>query len=177
MKKILIIEDDQVVANVYRNKLTVEGYRAETAADGETGLKLLRTFKPQIVILDLMLPGISGVDVIKEIRKDIEFSKVPTVVFSNTYLTNLIQEAWRAGASKCLSKSNCSPKDFIEVVRLSVGTSGLMVPAALTAEAPAKPAVAPPATPAQTDAEFQDDLRKTFIESLPGTLYTLRSAL
>jgi DNA-binding response OmpR family regulator len=87
MKKILLIEDDQIVANVYRNKLAVEGYQTETAADGETGLKLLRTMKPHMVILDLMLPGISGVDVIKEIRKDEEFAKLPTVVFSNTYLT------------------------------------------------------------------------------------------
>src|SRR5580698_4076912 len=167
MKKILIIEDDQVVANVYRNKLTVEGYRAETAADGETGLKLLRTFKPQIVILDLMLPGISGVDVIKEIRKDIEFSKVPTVVFSNTYLTNLIQEAWRAGANKCLSKSSCTPKDVIEIVRNAIGDSGAMTqqrtPNAAEVAATSKPA----ALAKENDAEFQADLRNAFIENLP----------
>ena len=60
MKKILIIEDDQIVSNVYRNKLAVEGYKAETAPDGETGLKSMRTFKPDTIILDLMLPGISG---------------------------------------------------------------------------------------------------------------------
>ena len=176
MKKILIIEDDQIVANVYRNKLTVEGYRAETAADGETGLKLLRTFKPQIVILDLMLPGISGVDVIKEIRKDIEFSKVPTVVFSNTYLTNLIQEAWRAGANKCLSKSSCTPKDIIDIVRGLIGDSGSMISQTHTATNGSaagtflKPAV-------ESDSAFQADLRTTFIEHLPSSLYSLRSVM
>ena len=176
MKKILIIEDDQVVANVYRNKLTVEGYRAETAADGETGLKLLRTFKPQIVILDLMLPGISGVEVIKEIRKDIEFSKVPTVVFSNTYLTNLIQEAWRAGANKCLSKSSCTPKDIIDIVRGLIGESGSMISQTHTATNGStagtflKPA-------AESDSAFQADLRTTFIEHLPSSLYSLRSLM
>jgi DNA-binding response OmpR family regulator len=176
MKKILIIEDDQIVANVYRNKLTVEGYRAETAADGETGLKLLRTFKPQIVILDLMLPGISGVDVIKEIRKDIEFSKVPTVVFSNTYLTNLIQEAWRAGANKCLSKSSCTPKDIIDIVRGLIGDSGSMISQTHTATNGStastflKPAV-------ESDAAFQADLRTTFIEHLPSSLYSLRNVM
>ncbi len=66
MKKILIIEDDQVVANVYRNKLAVEGYTTEVAPDGETGLKMMRTFKPELILLDLMLPGMSGVEVIKE---------------------------------------------------------------------------------------------------------------
>ena len=86
MKKILIIEDDQIVANVYRNKLAVEGYTTETAADGETGLKVLRTLKPDLIILDLMLPGISGLDVIKKVRSEPEFAKIPIIVFSNTYL-------------------------------------------------------------------------------------------
>jgi DNA-binding response OmpR family regulator len=176
MKKILIIEDDQIVANVYRNKLTVEGYRAETAADGETGLKLLRTFKPQIVILDLMLPGISGVEVIKEIRKDIEFSKVPTVVFSNTYLTNLIQEAWRAGANKCLSKSSCTPKDIIDIVRGLIGDSGSMISQTHTATNGSTAATfLKPA--AESDSAFQADLRTTFIEHLPSSLYSLRSVM
>ena len=84
MKKILLIEDDQIVANVYRNKLAVEGYKAEVAPDGESGLKVMRTFKPDLIILDLMLPGISGVDVIKEIRAETDFAKVPVIVFSNT---------------------------------------------------------------------------------------------
>ncbi len=176
MKKILIIEDDQVVANVYRNKLTVEGYLAETAADGETGLRLLRTFRPQIVILDLMLPGISGVEVIKEIRKDLEFSKIPTVVFSNTYLTNLIQEAWRAGANKCLSKSNCTPKDIIEIVRGLIGNSGTMISQTQTATngASLDKTIRPAAV---SDAEFQADLRTSFIENLPATLFSLRSVM
>ena len=106
MKNVLIIEDDQIVANVYRNKLAVEGYKAEIASDGENGLKVMRTFKPDVIILDLMLPKMSGVEVIKQIRSEDEFAKVPVIVFSNTYLTNMIQEAWKAGATKCLSKAS-----------------------------------------------------------------------
>ncbi|HUC84179.1 MAG TPA: response regulator, partial [Candidatus Acidoferrales bacterium] len=172
MKKILIIEDDQIVANVYRNKLAVEGYTTEVAGDGETGLKVMRSFKPQLILLDLMLPGISGVDVIKELRGEEETSKVPVIVFSNTYLTNLIQEAWRAGANKCLSKSSCTPKDVIEIVRNSIGDSGAM-PQRASAPAAVKPAT----LTSENDAEFQVDLRKAFIENLPGTLYSLRLVL
>ncbi|MGH7994618.1 MAG: response regulator transcription factor, partial [Limisphaerales bacterium] len=54
MKKILIIEDDQIVAHVYRNKLTAEGYQTEIAPDGENGLKTMRTLKPDLIVLDLM---------------------------------------------------------------------------------------------------------------------------
>ncbi|MEI7533810.1 MAG: response regulator [Verrucomicrobiae bacterium] len=175
MKKILIIEDDQIVANVYRNKLAVEGYKAEVAFDGESGLKVMRVFQPDLIILDLMLPTISGVEVIKEIRKEIDFIKTPIIVFSNTYLTNLIQDAWRAGANKCLSKSSCSPKDFIDVVRHTIGDSGAIpqaVPAATDPSAGKSASLS-----SENDTEFQADLRQTFIESLPSTLYALRMGM
>jgi len=183
MKKILIIEDDQIVANVYRNKLAVEGYVAEVASDGESGLKLMRTFQPQLFLIDLMLPGITGVDVIKEVRAEPEFVKTPIIVFSNTYLTNLIQEAWRAGANKCLSKSSCTPKDVIDIVRNAIGDSGAMgskaspgspVPSAVTVKPEASK---PEASKSEKDAEFQSDLRKSFIENLPATLHSLRTVL
>ena len=176
MKKILIIEDDQIVANVYRNKLAVEGYHTESAPDGETGLKVMRTFKPDTIILDLMLPGISGLDVIKQVRSEEEFAKIPIIVFSNTYLTNMIQEAWKAGATKCISKSNCSPKEVVEVVRHTIGDSGTIPKASravVGSHAPAKPIV----LHTETDSAFQADLRGTFIDSLPATLATLRASL
>jgi CheY-like chemotaxis protein len=175
MKKILIIEDDPIVANVYRNKLALEGYLAEVAMSGEIGLKLMLTFRPDLILLDLMLPEMSGVDVIKVVRSEEEFAKIPIIVFSNTYLTNLIQEAWRAGANKCLSKSNCTPKDVIEIVRNAIGDGGAMrqqKPAGepATAAAPAR------ATP-DNETEYQADLRKAFIENLAPTLNSLRAGL
>jgi CheY-like chemotaxis protein len=176
MKKILLIEDDPIVANVYRNKLAVEGYQTETAADGESGLKLLRSFQPEVIILDLMLPGVSGVDVIKQIRSELDFAKTPIVVFSNTYLTNLIQEAWRAGANKCLSKSSCTPKDMLDIVRSLVGGNGVMVPPA-PAVAVETAAIKRPELTSADDPAFQADLRTTFIDNLPVTLYAMRSTL
>jgi CheY-like chemotaxis protein len=178
MKKVLIIEDNQIVANVYRNKLAVEGYEAEITTDGESGLKVMRKFKPDVIVLDLMLPQMNGVEVIKLIRSEMEFSKVPIIVFSNTYLTNLIQEAWKAGATKCLSKANCSPTEVLDVVRHTIGESGALPQA--------QPAAAPPlveseskfAAPAPgVDDAFQAELRKTFIEGLPATLAILRTCL
>jgi len=175
MKKILIIEDDQIVANVYRNKLAVEGYQAEIAEDGEDGLKVMRTFQPHLIILDLMLPTISGVEVIKEIRNEPDFAKTPIIVFSNTYLTNLIQDAWRAGANKCLSKSSCSPKDFLDVVRHTIGDSGAMPQSNRPTSAPDPGKSGNLA--GEADATFQAELRKTFIESLPATLFALRTGM
>jgi len=175
MKKILIIEDEQIVANVYRNKLVVEGYLAEIALDGESGLKLMRTFQPDAIVLDLILPKMSGIEVINKIRGEPEFSKLPIIVLSNTYLTNLIQDAWKAGATKCVSKINCSPQDLLELMRRTIG-GGEAVPHARR-ETEGVPATKPAKAASETDAEFQAEFREIFIASLPATLTVLRAAL
>ena len=178
MKKILIIEDDQIVANIYRNKLVVDGYQAEVTLDGEGGLKLLHTFRPDAVVLDLMLPKMSGVDVIREIRSEKDFSRLPIIVFSNTYLTNLVQDAWKAGASKCVSKINCPPKELLRMVRQIVSPTGDRPPGrASDTPARAMPEVAPELSSGEADAAFQAELRKTFVASLPATLVALRGGL
>jgi DNA-binding response OmpR family regulator len=181
MKKILIIEDDQIVANIYRNKFAVEGYQVEIALDGQKGLETLRSFRPDALILDLMLPKLSGVDLIKCVRAEADFQQMPIVVFSNTYLTNMVQEAWKAGATKCLSKANCSPKQVIEIVSgtLGNGTAKGVAGGHGTAKPPPPPTLPPPAPTggAQSDAEFQAELRRSFLESLPTTLAGLRTIL
>ncbi|HEU6448999.1 MAG TPA: response regulator [Verrucomicrobiae bacterium] len=169
MKKILIIEDDQIVANVYRNKLAHEGYQSEVAFDGESGLKTMRTFQPDLIMLDLMLPKMSGVDVIRHVRSEKDFEKLPVIVFSNTYLTNLIQEAWKAGATKCLSKANTSPKDLLDVVRMTIGAGETIHISG--------PERKPTVISAAQDVNFQNELQKTFIESLPATIAMLRNGL
>jgi DNA-binding response OmpR family regulator len=175
MKKILIIEDEQIVANVYRNKFVVEGYQAEITPDGESGLKLMRTFKPDAIVLDLVQPQMSGVDVIKTIRGDAEFSKLPIIVLSNTYMTNLVQDAWKAGATKCLSKTSCSPKELLELMRRTIGNGQAISHVPQKAADAAATSSGVPVQ--QTDAEIQAEFRKTFVASLPGALTVLRAGL
>ncbi len=87
MKKILIIEDDQVVGNVFYNHLMAEGYHVRSVPDGESGLSTMQDFKADIILLDLILPHMSGLEVIKQIRSEEEFLKTPILVFTNAYLT------------------------------------------------------------------------------------------
>ncbi len=175
MKKILIIEDDQIVANVYRNKLAVEGYQTEAAPDGESGLKLMRTFQPNAIVLDLMLPKMSGVEVIKEIRSEPEFSKLPVIVLSNTYSTNLIQDAWKAGATKCVSKINCSPKVLLELMRSTIGAGEPV--SYVRRKTESLLATQPDASGKETDAAAQAEFRKAFVAGLPATITVLRAVL
>jgi DNA-binding response OmpR family regulator len=175
MKKILIIEDDQIVANVYRNKLAVEGYQTEAALDGESGLKLMRTFHPDAIVLDLMLPKMSGLEVIKAIRGEAEFSKLTIIVLSNTYSTNLIQEAWKAGATKCVSKINCSPKVLLDLMHRTIGAGEPVSHAQRKTESP--PAAKPAASGSEADAASQAEVRKSFIAGLPAMLNVLRTTV
>ncbi|MDE3068963.1 MAG: response regulator [Verrucomicrobiota bacterium] len=171
MKKVLIVEDDPVVANIYKNKLLGEGYEVQSASEGETGLRLIGSFQPDVVLLDLLLPRMSGVDVIRQIRAGRKFARLPIIVFSNVYITNLIQEAAKAGATQCLAKANCTPQRVLDLVRQAVGDSGIR-----SQGHPVSPP-APSSANATADAEFRDGLRKIFVDNLPGTLAALRANL
>jgi CheY-like chemotaxis protein len=152
------------------------------------GLEMVHSFRPDAVILDLMLPKMTGVELMKKIRSEPDFQQLPVIVFSNTYLTNMVQEAWKAGATKCLSKANCTPKQVIEVVRSALSPNGVPAappPSPVEAHEPARPLHAPsqPAPASDRgatrdpDAEFQADLCASFIEGLPATLATVRMLL
>ncbi|MCU0772403.1 MAG: response regulator [Verrucomicrobia bacterium] len=177
MSKILIIEDDQVVANIYRNKLVVEGYKVECAPDGETGLEVVKTFQPDAIILDLMLPGISGLDVLKQLRADASYTHLPVVVLSNTYLTSMVQEAWKAGANKCLSKASSTPKSVMDVIRGLV-QSGDRIEAPKPVQPYSHVAHPNPTTPSASrtrDEALQFELSSNFLRALPGTLTKIRT--
>ena len=188
MKKILIVEDDQIVANIYRNKLSLEGFQVEVANTGAAGLEIAGAFRPDAVILDLMLPQMTGVEFMKQIRSMDGFDQLPVIVFSNTYLTNMVQEAWKAGATKCLSKANCTPKQVMEVLKTTLNITTAAIPGALVSK-PASPARTGPAPAAArpvsgapkattvSDDQFQAELVKTFEQNLSATLNGMRAQL
>src|SRR5688572_6015492 len=118
MKKVLIIEDDPIVAHIYRTRLEKEGYAVETCADGQSGFYRIHEFHPDGVLLDLMLPKMNGVDILKKIRAQSQFSQVPIVVFTNAYVPNMIQEAFSAGASQVFNKATLTPRQILDALHL-----------------------------------------------------------
>jgi CheY-like chemotaxis protein len=118
--KIVIVEDQRVLASVYRNRFVAEGYQVEIASDGEEGLNLIHSTRPDLVMLDLMLPKLSGIDLLKCLRADPLFQSLPVIVFSNASLQGTVEEAWKAGATMVLSKSTDSPKVILESVRTAL---------------------------------------------------------
>ncbi len=141
MKKVLIIEDNQLVANLYANRFKVEGFQVRIAPDGQAGLDLVRNFQPDALILDLMLPKVTGVELMKKIRADPGLERLPVIVFSDAYETSMMQQALKAGATKCLSKEHSTPKLAVEAVRRA------LLPEDATAAAPTGAADAPAPLP------------------------------
>src|SRR5208282_6334428 len=127
MKKILIIEDDLIIRSIYRRKFEMSGYKVETAEEGTAALNMMPVFKPDIIQVDIMLPGIDGVEVIRQIRAWPDFRLVPIIVISSFYRPDLAKEAWKAGATKCVSKMDCTPNLALELVEqmLSGENTGL----------------------------------------------------
>ena len=155
-KRILIVDDDQVIANIYQNKFQLEGYQAEVAGNGDSALEMLRKAPADLVLLDLSLPGMDGVELLKRIRSQPEMQAMPVIVFSNAYLPSLLQAALKAGATKCLAKASCMPREVLEAARKLLTAGGA-------------------ASPAQADMEFQNNLIEAFLASAPVTLVALRN--
>src|SRR6186713_1547848 len=123
MNKILIVEDDQLVATAYRRRFKDAGWQAEWAPDGVEGIKAVGLLKPDVVLLDLLMPRLDGIEVLKYIRAHPDLKNLPVVVFSNSYMTNLIERAWRAGADQCLMKAATTPQALFDAIGKAMQTA------------------------------------------------------
>ena len=119
-KRILIIEDNTVLATVYGSSLAQAGFQVSVANDGQTGLDQLASFAPDLVVLDLMLPRIDGIEVLRRIRAIEGHAKLPVIVFSNSYTSDRTRDVWSAGATQVLVKASCPPKQLVQVVGSSL---------------------------------------------------------
>jgi CheY-like chemotaxis protein len=111
MIKIFIIEDDEIVAEIYKGKLQSEGYRVEVAHDGKTGYLRLLTFEPDLLLLDLMIPELSGLEILKLIRGNDAVQQLPVIAFSGS--DEMLDEAKCLGATRVLSKAEFVPNQIV----------------------------------------------------------------
>ena len=119
-KRVLIIEDNNVLATVYGSTLSQAGFQVAVANDGQTGLDQVAKFSPDLVVLDLMLPKVDGLEVLRRIRADETRASLPVIVFSNSYTSDRTREVWNAGATQVLVKASCPPKQLLQIVGSSI---------------------------------------------------------
>lgn len=117
MKKILIIEDDKLLRQVISRKLSTEGFEVIEAEDGEQGLIKTKEQKPDLVLLDLILPSIDGFEVLEKVKKDPETSSVKVVILSNLGQEEEIDKGFSLGATDYLVKANFTPGEIVNKVK------------------------------------------------------------
>lgn len=150
-KHILVVDDDPVILRIYQDGLWHRGFKVTTASDGVVAMQALRQTRPDLLVLDLMMPKLSGVDVLKFLRADASFASLPIIVLSNAFMNEMALEATKLGVQKALLKIRCSPNKLAGVIEdVLAGRDSPEDPNQLLVHPTARPAVA--AEIAQADA-------------------------
>jgi CheY-like chemotaxis protein len=116
-KKILIVEDDKFLRELMSKKLITLGYEVVSAADGESGLVMIKETKPDVVLLDLILPGINGFEVLEKAKQDPEITNIPVVILSNLGQGEDIEKGLALGAKDFLVKAHFTPQEIVNKLK------------------------------------------------------------
>ncbi|MDP3727764.1 MAG: response regulator [bacterium] len=121
MKKILFIEDEPALQQTLGDFLKGQWYAVVAALDGEAGLAAIKSERPDLVLLDLILPRKHGLDVLREMRADPSIAAIPVIVLTNIESGDAIKEATELGARAYLIKTNYSLDEVLEKVKAVIG--------------------------------------------------------
>ena len=116
MAKILLVEDEELLRKMYRKKLEL-AFEVETAADGEEGLAKAREFKPDLMLLDIVMPKLNGIGVLKKIKADPVINWIPVVMLTNLATGAAIQECLEAGSQGYIIKSDSTPSRLLQEIK------------------------------------------------------------
>ncbi|OGD38547.1 hypothetical protein A2907_00685 [Candidatus Azambacteria bacterium RIFCSPLOWO2_01_FULL_37_9] len=116
-KKILLVEDDPFLRNLMLVKLQKEGFNVIEAFDGEDGLKKANEIKPSLILLDLILPGIDGFEVLKQIKNSSETASIPVIILSNLGSRVDVEKGLKIGAYDFMIKAHFTPEEIVEKIK------------------------------------------------------------
>lgn len=125
MAKVLIIEDDIVMSRMYARVFTYEGLEVETAEDGVAGLQKMKVSKPDMVLLDIMMPKMSGMQVLDAMKAEPTLQAIPVMVFTNLAGQQDLDSVLAKGAVAAINKTNLTPKQLVEMVKGELGKRGV----------------------------------------------------
>ncbi len=115
-KKITVVEDDKFLRELITQKLSKEGYDITEAVDGEKGIETVKKEKPDLILLDLILPGIDGFEVLARIKSDPSISEIPVIILSNLGQKDDIERGLKMGAKDYLIKAHFTPEEIIKKI-------------------------------------------------------------
>jgi CheY-like chemotaxis protein len=117
MIKILIVEDDPLMSRMYQKIFKFEGYEADFALDGQEALDKIRVDKPTLILLDIMMPKMNGLQLLEKLKMDPETKAIPVVMLTNLAGTQDAETALTKGAVKYIIKSENEPKQVVNMVK------------------------------------------------------------
>jgi CheY-like chemotaxis protein len=117
MAKILIVEDDPLMSRMYQKIFTFEGYEVEMAGDGEDGLEKTRSSKPTLILMDIMMPKMNGLQALEKLKADPETKAIPVIMLTNLAGQQDAETALSKGAIKYIIKSEYEPKQVVNMVK------------------------------------------------------------
>jgi len=120
-KKILLVEDEEIMIGLLQRKLTQEGYEISVARDGEEGLKTMKEIKPNLILLDIIMPKMGGFEVMEEMAKDEGIKDIPVIVISNSGQPVELDRAQKLGAKDWLIKTEFDPQEVVDKVVKQIG--------------------------------------------------------
>ncbi len=121
MKKILFIEDESTLQKTFEDILTQRGYKVISALDGEIGLRLAKSEKPDLILLDLVLPRMHGFEVLKELKGNPETEEIPVIILTNLEKMEDVEKAIELGAKTYLVKTKYAIEEVIEKLKKVLG--------------------------------------------------------
>lgn len=121
--KIAIIEDDMAISQMYRMKFEADGFEVETAGDGESGLALIKSFQPDVILLDLMMPNMDGKEMLKQLRQAGPAKQPRVLVLSNINDAETTKAIHEMKADDFIIKSELTPRQVSERVKQLLGLS------------------------------------------------------
>jgi DNA-binding response OmpR family regulator len=116
-KKILVVEDESVLQNAMREFLLAEKFAVVVAGDGEMALKLTKSEKPDLILLDIILPKKNGFDVLSELKADDIMKKIPVILLTNLESADDVDRAFSLGVSTYLVKANYKLEEIVEKIK------------------------------------------------------------
>jgi DNA-binding response OmpR family regulator len=114
---ILIVEDDVFLSDLYKTKFNLEGFKVNTAFDGEKGIEMVGKAKPDIVLLDLILPKKSGFEVLEAIRTNEVTKNLPVILLTNLSQKEDVKKGLKLGANDYLIKAHFMPSEVVDKIR------------------------------------------------------------
>jgi DNA-binding response OmpR family regulator len=121
MKKILFVEDETALQKAFGTILKEKGYEVISAFDGETGLKVAKEARPDLILLDLILPKIHGFEVLKKLKEEKETQGIPVIVLTNLEDMENVDKALELGATTYLVKAQYSLEEVLEKIKKALG--------------------------------------------------------